>query len=124
MFSLIRIAGSTSLKHLEIRDCIFSNVLVSECEHLESVTSGSECPRVRLDLTVCRNLKYINICSENITEIVIDRGKDCLEATIDARYLLLFLFNGFDAMECTNGRRSFCNIQISTEMLARLAFQY
>lgn len=80
MFSLIRIAGSTSLKHLEIRDCIFSDVLVSECEHLESVTLGSECPRVRLDLTVCRNLKYINICSENFTEIVIDRCKDCLDS--------------------------------------------
>lgn len=121
---MIRISGSTSLKHLDIRDCCFSDVYVSECEHLESVILGSECPTVRLDLTVCGNLKYINICTDSITEIVIDRCKDCLEATIDARYLLRFQFNGFNAMKCTNGRRSFCNIQISTEMLARLAFHY
>ncbi|KAK9928385.1 hypothetical protein M0R45_025522 [Rubus argutus] len=90
---------------------VFSDVYVSECEHLESVILGSECPTVRLDLTVCGNLKYINICTDSITEIVIDRCKDCLEATIDARYLLRFQFNGFNAMKCTNGRRSFCNIQ-------------
>ncbi|CAL9007496.1 unnamed protein product, partial [Prunus brigantina] len=88
--------SSSSLKSLEVKDCMASKVEVAEAVNLECFTVvSSQFPLHRISLRKSNNLRYIHIHAQRLQWIYLNGCHQTVKATIDTPYLISFQFKGY-----------------------------
>ncbi|CAL2242055.1 unnamed protein product [Prunus armeniaca] len=88
--------SSSSLKSLEVKDCMASKVEVGEAVNLECFTVvSSQFPLQRIFLRKYNNLRYIHVHAQHLQWISLNGCHQTVKATIDTPNLYSFHFNGY-----------------------------
>ncbi|PQQ16113.1 putative F-box/LRR-repeat protein [Prunus yedoensis var. nudiflora] len=88
--------SSSSLKSLEVKDCMAPKVEVDEAVNLECFTVvSSQFPLQQISLGKSNNLRYIHIRAQHLQRISLSGCHQTVKATIDTPNLVSFYFNGY-----------------------------